>query len=98
MSVQIKGLPQQTIIDDSDKFPLQDGSSDQTKYAEFGDMAAKVREAQEAAWASWTPGLYNILIGNGTITGKKKIIGKTGFAPLRILFGSTTVMGSNPTF
>jgi hypothetical protein len=42
MTVQIKGLPQQSTIDASDKFPLQDGVSDETKYAEFGDMVTAV--------------------------------------------------------
>ena len=43
---------------------------------------------------SWTASTTNPLIGNGTITGRYKAIGKTVFVSVKIDMGSTTTYGS----
>ena len=41
-------------------------------------------------WRSWTPLLTNVTIGNGSIVGAQKQIGKTTFYRLKIIFGTTS--------
>ena len=43
---------------------------------------------------SWTAGVTNPVIGNGTITGRYKAIGKTVFVSVNISMGSTTTYGT----
>lgn len=50
------------------------------------------------AWQSWSPTPTNFTLGNGTMTGNYIQIGKTVFCKLKIVLGSTSVMGTNPTF
>lgn len=52
------------------------------------------------AWTSYTPSLRTqtgtVTVGNGSITGAYKLIGKTCFFRLKFLVGSTTNIGANP--
>ena len=50
------------------------------------------------SWQSWTPTLVNLTLGNGTMVGAYSQVGKTVNARLLITFGSTSSMGSIPTF
>lgn len=55
-------------------------------------------DSAQTAWTAYTPGWAASTtapaIGNGTITGKYKQIGKTVFFWISIAFGSTTTAGS----
>lgn len=50
------------------------------------------------AWASWTPtwaaSTTQPVVGNGSLTGRYTQIGKTVFASLGVVFGSTTTAGT----
>jgi hypothetical protein len=52
----------------------------------------------DTAWTSytpvWTAASTNPVIGNGTITGAYKVIGKTCFVRARVVMGSSTTYGS----
>lgn len=50
------------------------------------------------AWQSWTPTLTNLTIGNGTLTCAYTQVGKTVIGRFTVLFGTTTSMGTIPTF
>lgn len=50
------------------------------------------------AWASWSPTWANFTVGNATTDYKYIQIGKTVFFRVQVTLGSTSVMGSNPTF
>lgn len=50
------------------------------------------------AWASWTPTFTNLTVGNGTLTAKFIKIGKTIICRLHFVFGSTSSMGTTPSF
>lgn len=50
------------------------------------------------AWESWTPTLSNITAGDGTTTAKYLQVGKTVFYRFKFVLGSTSAIGSNPTF
>lgn len=49
-------------------------------------------------WVTWTPTLTNITLGNGTVVAKYKQIGKTIVFKFKFTMGSTSAMGSVPTF
>jgi hypothetical protein len=51
-----------------------------------------------SGWTSYTPGLTNITLGNGTVTGAYKLIGKTVFWRAQLQLGSTTVISTEATF
>lgn len=55
-------------------------------------------DAAQSAWTAytptWTAATTNPAVGNGTITGRYKLIGKTAWATVNITFGSTTTAGS----
>lgn len=50
------------------------------------------------AWSSWTPTWTNLTIGNGTNSWKYRQIGKSVFFRGVTIFGTTTTMGTGPTF
>lgn len=50
------------------------------------------------SWASWTPTLTNMTLGNGTIVARFIQIGKTVFFRFTFVLGSTSTIGSSPTF
>lgn len=49
-------------------------------------------------WQSWTPTWANLTIGNSVVDGKYTIIGKTVFWRLVVDLGTTSSVGSAPTF
>jgi hypothetical protein len=65
-----------------------------------GSLTGSVNGAtiDNTAWTSytpsWTAASVNPVIGNGTITGQYKVIGKTCFVRGNIVMGSTTTFGS----
>jgi len=65
-----------------------------------GSLTGSVNGAviDNTAWVSytpsWTANSSNPVIGNGTITGQYKVIGKTCFVRGNIVMGSTTTFGS----
>lgn len=50
------------------------------------------------SWTSWTPTFSNFTIGNGTVSGRYQQIGKTVHFRLAVTLGSTSSMGTGPTF
>lgn len=50
------------------------------------------------AWQSWTPAWTNLTVGNGTVIAKYKQIGKTVICRISFTAGSTSSVGSSPTF
>jgi len=51
-----------------------------------------------AAWTSWTPSYTNLTVGNGTNASKYIKYGTTVFFTVSFTLGSTSSVGSNPTF
>lgn len=49
-------------------------------------------------WQAWTPTWVNVTVGNGSVTAKYTQIGKTIFAKLVFVLGSTSTIGTSPTF
>lgn len=49
------------------------------------------------AWQTWSPTYANLTVGNGTVTSKYIQIGKSVFFIYKIIFGTTSSMGTNPT-
>lgn len=60
--------------------------------------AQLVPAAWLAAWTSWSPTLTNMTQGNGTITAKFVQLGKTVHWRFKFVLGSTSAMGTGPTF
>jgi hypothetical protein len=50
-----------------------------------------------SAWVTYTPGITNLTVGNGTLAGRYKQIGKTVFWEVRFTLGSTSAI-SNDAF
>lgn len=50
------------------------------------------------AWASYTPTLTNITLGNGTLSCAYARYGKTIFGRFKFTMGTTSAMGTSPTF
>lgn len=50
------------------------------------------------AWATWSPTLTNLTLGNGTILAKYHKIGRTVHFRFRFTLGSTSAVGSAPEF
>jgi hypothetical protein len=50
------------------------------------------------AWISYTPTLFNVTLGNGTVTAKYNVIGKTMFIRFRMQLGSTSSVTGAPIF
>lgn len=51
-----------------------------------------------ASWATWTPTLTAITLGNGTLTAKYVQIGKVVTLRFNFVLGSTSAIGTNPKF
>ena len=51
-----------------------------------------------ASWSAWTPTWANLTVGNATQTARYSQSGKTVFFLLKLVFGSTTSMGTQPNF
>jgi hypothetical protein len=54
--------------------------------------------APDAAWATWAPTLANITVGNGTTTARYFKLGRLVWFDLKFVMGSTSAMGTNPTY
>lgn len=50
------------------------------------------------AWTSWTPSWSNLTVGNGTVSAKYIQIGKAVLAEIQFILGSTSSVGTGPTF
>lgn len=50
------------------------------------------------AWQSWTPAFTNLTIGNGTVLAKYSQTAKTTIFQIVVTLGSTSSMGTAPTF
>lgn len=50
------------------------------------------------SWSTWTPTWSNLTIGNAVVTARYRQIGKTVEGYIKVVFGSTSVMGASPTF
>lgn len=50
------------------------------------------------AWATWSPTLTNITLGNGTLNARHRKVGKTVEYLFAFTMGSTSAMGTGPTF
>lgn len=50
------------------------------------------------AWQSWTPTWTNLTVGNATQASKYTQIGKTVIAEIQLTLGSTSTVGTSPTF
>lgn len=50
------------------------------------------------AWTAWTPTYSNLTVGNGVHSSSFIQIGKTVIAIIQFTFGTTSVMGTNPSF
>lgn len=50
------------------------------------------------AWESWTPTLTNLTLGNGTVTARFIRIGRTIHYYFKFVLGSTSAVGTNPSF
>lgn len=50
------------------------------------------------AWTTWTPTYANITVGNGTATASYIKIGKTVHFSYTLVLGSTSAIGTSPTF
>lgn len=59
--------------------------------------AAQLNGIGETA-TSYTPTLTNLTLGNGTLNAKYVRINKFIFGQISLVFGSTTIMGSSPSF
>lgn len=50
------------------------------------------------AWQTWTPTLANLTLGNGAVVAKYIQIGKTVHFKFKFTLGSTSAVGTSPTF
>lgn len=68
---------------------------------EVGDLDARVAAivaARDAAWTTYTPVLGNVSLGNGSISGTYRKIGRTVLLDVELLCGSTTSFSGTVTF
>lgn len=49
-------------------------------------------------WQTFTPSFTNLTLGNGTMQGRYTQIGKMIWLYITVIFGSTTTIGTNPSF
>lgn len=50
------------------------------------------------AWTDWTPSFTNFTLGNGTVTAKYVKIGRKVTWYMKVILGTTSSMGTSPTF
>jgi hypothetical protein len=74
-----------TYLNDSDALQIHNGT-------------AFVPAVSIGAWISYTPTTSNLTLGNGTITAKYNVVGKTIFLAIRFVLGSTSAISGSPTF
>jgi hypothetical protein len=64
-----------------------------------GDNTGDQTIHADGAWSTWTPTFTNLTVGNGTVVAKYKQIGtKTYAIKVWITLGSTSSVGTNPSF
>ena len=68
-----------------------------TRARDLADWGDQVPNA-ETAWTSYTPTITNFTLGNGTVTARYKLIGKTLLLQCKIVFGSTSSISGSPIF
>lgn len=64
------------------------------------ELNAEVRDALtglQAAWTTYTPTTVNLTLGNGTLAGRYRQIGKTIDYQAMFTLGSTSAVGTAPT-
>ena len=49
-------------------------------------------------WTSYTPTITNLTLGNGSLSAKYALVGKTMFFAVFFTLGSTSAVGTQPTF
>lgn len=52
----------------------------------------------DVAWTNWTPTYTNITVGNGVTTARYFKVGRWVVFELKFVLGSTSSMGTNPTY
>lgn len=73
-------------------------SSNATPLGAGGIAHEMLSTGSDWAWDSWTPTLANLTLGNGTLTARYKQVGKTVFYRFVFTLGSTSAVGTGPTF
>lgn len=73
-------------------------SSNATPLGAGGIAHEQLSTGADWDWDNWTPTFANFSIGNGTLVAKYKQIGKVVYYRLHITFGTTTSLGTGPTF
>lgn len=68
-----------------------------TRARDLADWGDQVPNA-ETAWTAYTPTITNFTLGNGTVTARYKLIGKTLLLQCKIIFGSTSSISGSPIF
>jgi len=74
----------------SDKKPLVNYSGEIKEIASTDVIPVVNGGVDPTAWTSWTPSWTGITIGNASVTARYKQIGKTVFASIDVIFGTTT--------
>jgi hypothetical protein len=64
-----------------------------TGILKFANQDGSLKEVS-GSWVAYTPTLTNITLGNGTLTGRYKQIGKLVFFEVTLTFGSTTTLAT----
>ena len=59
---------------------------------------ATIANFPATAWTTYTPTLTNMTLGNGTVTAKYAKLGKIVHLRITFVLGSTSTMGTGPTF
>lgn len=84
---------------------LADDAVTAAKLADNAVVTASIADANvtnaklaSQAWQSWTPTWTNLTVGNGTVDAKYTQVGKTVVFRIAFLLGTTSSVGSNPTF
>lgn len=83
-----------------DDTPTEDGAIAFDRSNEdliVGDGSASQKVGM-GAWKSWTPTPTNFTVGNGVLTAKYQQVGKTVICRFEFTLGSTSSMGTIPTF
>lgn len=64
----------------------------------LGNSLKQENASAVGTWKSWTPTLTNITLGNGTLSCKFTVIGKTVHVRFAFTMGSSSAMGTAPSF